>query len=122
MTDYFHDDEDEDDPEALMNDTRLTVIGRDRHDRPCFGCYFTALYESFTDEELGTIDAGEGVPPEVAEDARRAGASFSTVADGLAFIVVDIAGEDAIGVAEHVCQRIMQQVMLHAMPAEGLPN
>jgi hypothetical protein len=122
MTDYFHADEDEDDPDALMADTDLVVIGRDRHGRPCFGCYFTALFDSFTDEELERVDAGDDLPAEVAEEARRHGASFSVVTDGLAYIISDIAGDEAIGVAEAICQSLMRQVMLHSVKPEGRPN
>jgi hypothetical protein len=122
MTDYFHADEDEDDPEALMADTDLIVIGRDRHGKPCFGCYFTALFESFADEELERIDAGDDLPDEVAEEARRHGAAVSVVTDGLAYIITDIAGDNAVEVAETICQRFMQQVMLHSAKPEGRPN
>jgi hypothetical protein len=88
--------------------------------KPCFGCYFGAVFDSLTDDELGTIplDAEDldGEDPEAVEYMRRVGAAWATVADSVAHLAIQIAGETAPELMEPFHERIDHMIALILAP------
>lgn len=123
MSAHIHGDEDE--AGLLAEDVELVVLERDTRGLPSFSGYFSALFESFTDEQLSSIDIGAELPDDMADLAdymRRIGAGSSHVADGMAYIFSQAAGASAPEVARVFSQRLMQAVILYSAPGDGRPN
>lgn len=112
-TDY---NQDQDDDDAL-------VFHPEDGGKPCFGCYFGAVFDALTDDELGTIplDAAdlEGEDPDAVAYMRKVGAAWATVADAVASLAVQIAGEEASQLMEPFHERIDNMIALILAPAGG---
>jgi hypothetical protein len=87
---------------------------------PCFGCYFGAVFDALSEDDLVTVvldpEDVEDVDPEAVEYARRVGGTFTLVADAIARLAVQIAGEGAEEMLEAFHERIDNTVQLLNAP------
>lgn len=110
-------------PDDVHDSERLTVIEANRDGLPCFGCYFGALFATFTPKQLASIPVeDEDAPPEQVEYARRFVAAMAYIADCIAALAVDAAGEHAGDVHLAFLSRLRNMIDLHQVPVEGLVN
>lgn len=112
------------DHDEIHDAQKVTRIEANQHGQPCFGCYFTALFNSFTPAQLAAIpvEAAADVPPEMIDFARRFGATMAAVADGTAAQAVEAAGADAPEVLAAFQERFGHMLQLHLAPVAGRAN
>jgi hypothetical protein len=113
---------DEDNAGHLADDMNLFVIEGDERGLPMFACFFKVLYQAFTDEQLAHIPVPPGTPDDEADSARRVGAALCLIADNLAYIIANTAGEAAEISGQMFNRRVAQSLALMTAPAGGAPN
>jgi hypothetical protein len=115
MNDKDHDHEHGADYEAVFHP--------DGDGLPCFGCYFGAVFDALSEDQVASItltpDDVDDEEPEAVDYARRVGATFATVADAVASLAVQIAADAAPELLEAFHERIDHMVHLILAPVAG---
>lgn len=95
-----------------------TRIHADRDGLPCFGCYFSAVYDALREDQLYEIRIKPGEDPRQAEIARRLGSTLAYMADGIAAITMHAVGGDAKALLDVFTERVHNMLVLLQAPCD----
>jgi hypothetical protein len=102
----------------LHDSDTVTHLHADRDGLPCFGCYFSAVYDALREDQLYEIKIKPGEDPHQAEIARRLGSALAYMADGIAAITMHAAGEDAEALLAVFTERLNNMLVLMRAPCD----